>query len=279
MLVKALDHDWKDVEAKDATVSEPGREAREECQREGCDAERGGATIAQLEENVTFNYEVTAVNVTSGTITIKVSMATENGVRIEALQWSMIFNPDQLELVDDKTSFNLTGLTSEITKSATAAKNGRVVISAYATENGFKTYEKTTEGKDYEFATLTFKIKEGAQAIYINEANVGCEFSRPEAFFNQNRNIQVTDNFKGVDLPVILLGDYTGIDGEADGVVDVYDLAALLRALNAVDPDDETDTVDYNTYYMFDIDLSGTITVYDLELLQKLIVTQGLIWS
>jgi hypothetical protein len=85
---------------------------------------------------------------------------------------------------------------------------------------------------------------------------------------DQNGYIQDAHDFEGVDLKVILLGD-----SDNDKDVDVFDLAVLLRELNALVKED--DVVDYEKFFMFDMDLDGDIDLVDLTKLQQLIVTQA----
>ena len=267
--VKAsTEHTWVEKDATDSTYDKEGWTGSKECKVCG-KAEKVGEDIPVLDEKIGFSHTVTGLNGIScvavgGKVIVTVSMAVgENGARVEALQWAMWFNPRMLNF--EGGTFGLEGMDYSMSNVEFADEYGRVIITANVTSGAYKTF---AEG-EYAFATLVFEVKDGVRVGAELDFEIDRDFLKFTRLDSFRNTLTVTTPEQPQKITVTnVLGN--AVDGGyASYVVDVNDLAALLRAMKPSVSQEDL----YKTYWMCDVDQNGDIDADDLIALRALIVS------
>ena len=195
---------------------------------------------------------------------VTVTMDVEDGARLETLQWAMNFDSSKLNYVGGTFGDKLGGyLAASISEKTNANANGRVIVAANA--KGTAGYVDVPEG-GYKFVTLEFEVKENANIGDYLEFTMDADFVEfTEADYLYDLDVRCVGVTQSI-LVENVLGNAVG-GGE---VVDVNDLAALLRAMKPGVSQEDL----YETYWMCDVDQNGVINADDLKALRELVVSQ-----
>ena len=226
-----------------------------------------------LVDRIEFSYTVAGWNdidvVAVGSkvfVTVKMNV-DEDGARLETLQWAMFFDNSRLNYVGGTFGNALSGyLAYSISNDQNANANGRVIVAANAKGTAGYVDVPAVDG-GYEFVTLEFEVKENANIgdyLGFDMDTYFVEFTEADYLYDLEISY-VGDIAQSIQV-VNVLGNAVGAAYD-NYVVDVNDLAALLRAL-------KPNASLYADYWMCDKDQDGDVDADDLVAIRELVVSQ-----